>query len=409
MSALVQTARDTLQYAYRYSQGRYASFGLSTIVAKASNLVSIPLPLLSLFAVPLFGGSTTRMSLVAFYLTWSALLLSHDPLKLELYGTLAIRLIFFVLPALLFLAFDCSFPQLSKNIKSRGRRALPGQLGRNRVLEIVGVAIGNVLLAVFFQAALELLWVRVFRFRSLLKGVSKVPTVPLPWSVAINLIQGFVIRGAAHYAVHRYLLHAYRSIFKTWHLRWQHSVALPFSIVAAYDHPAVYLVSVWLPTILPAYLFRWHVLTWQLFLVLTSLEELFIFSGYNVLPSAIMLTGMARRIEAHFDSVKSAKDLGNFGNIGLLDYAFGTHCKGHPDVVDDIQDEASKHRLQERIDDAVTAALESQKNNSDGNGQSSSTTGSSARGLLNKLKDSDRNADQSGGGARQPRRSGRKG
>lgn len=61
--------------------------------------------------------------------------------------------------------------------------------------------------------------------------------------------------------------------------------------------------------------------------------------------------------------------------IGLLDYAFGTHCKGDPDVVDDIQDEASKHRLQERIDDAVTAALEGQKNNSDENGQSVSVPG----------------------------------
>jgi phytoene/squalene synthetase len=47
--------------------------------------------------------------------------------------------------------------------------------------------------------------------------------------------------------------------------------------------------------------------------------------------------------------------------IGLLDYAFGSSCKGEADVIDDVQDEASKHRLQERIDDAVTAALESQK------------------------------------------------
>jgi hypothetical protein len=300
MLDVVQSVRDTLQYAYGYSQGRLTGIGVSTIIAKATNLVSIPLPLLSLFAVPFFGGSTTRMSLVAFYLTWSALLLrsalsmsrgsivqltclcSHDPLKLELYGTLAIRLIFFVLPALLFLAFDCGFPQLSKNIKARGKRSLPGQLGRNRVLEIAGVAIGNILLAVLVQAVLEFLWVRVFHFRSLLKGVSRVPTIPLPWSVAINLIQGFALRGAAHYVVHRYLLHEYRSTLKTWHIRWQHSVDFPFSIVAAYDHPAVYLLNVWMPSILPAYIFRWHVLTWQLFLVLISLEELFIFSGESI-------------------------------------------------------------------------------------------------------------------------------
>jgi hypothetical protein len=66
MLDVVQSVRDTLQYAYGYSQGRLTGIGVSTIIAKATNLVSIPLPLLSLFAVPFFGGSTTRMSLVAF-------------------------------------------------------------------------------------------------------------------------------------------------------------------------------------------------------------------------------------------------------------------------------------------------------------------------------------------------------
>lgn len=282
---------------YGYWQGRLSSFGVSTLLTKATNLVSLPLPFLSLVAVPLFGGSSTRMSLVFIYLTWSVLLLrfvgvrllwivaradvhlSHDPLTLEFYGTLFVRLIFFLGPALLFLAFDCMLPGLSKNIKARGTRHLPNQLGRNRILEIAGVAVGNVLFGVLLQTSLEWMWTDVFHLRSLIK-ISKVPTMPLPWSVAINLAQGFAVRGVSHYFIHRHMLHtARRSVFKTWHLRWQHSVEFPFSIVAAYDHPANYLLCTWLPTVLPAYCFRWHALTWFTFLALTSLEELFIFSG----------------------------------------------------------------------------------------------------------------------------------
>jgi hypothetical protein len=106
--------------------------------------------------------------------------------------------------------------------------------------------------------------------------------MPLPWNVVINLLQGFAIRGASHYYIHRYVLHTYDSVLKTWHLRWQHSVDFPFSILAAYDHPAIYLLSTWIPTVLPAYVFRWHALTWFAFLALTSLEDLFIFSGVYI-------------------------------------------------------------------------------------------------------------------------------
>ncbi|CZT17038.1 related to C-4 methyl sterol oxidase [Ramularia collo-cygni] len=394
----MQSMWDSFQYSYGYWQGRLGSFGLSTLVGKATNLISLPLPFLSLVAVPLFGGSSTRMSLVFVYLTWTILLLSHDPLTLEFYGTLFVRLIFYLLPALLFLAFDCIVPKLSKNVKARGARHLPHQLGRKRVLSIVGVAVGNVLLGVVLQVGLEWAWTELFHFRSLIK-ISRIPTMPLPWSVAIHLAQGFAVRGVSHYYIHRYVLHGRKTVLKTWHLRWHHSVDLPFSVVAAYDHPVNYLLCTWLPTVLPAYCFGWHALTWFTFLALTSLEELFIFSGYNVLPSAILLAGTARRIEAHFDSVKSGSSAGNFGHIGVMDYSLGTACKG-VDIMDDVQDEAAKHRLQERIDSAVKAALESQRKETNNSEQSRSSA------FLDKLGGRSGKEDASDG-QRATRRSGR--
>lgn len=103
--------------------------------------------------------------------------------------------------------------------------------------------------------------------------------MPLPWSVVVDLAKGFAVRGGAHYYIHRYLLHNRKSILEAYHVSWQHSVDFPFSIVAAYDHPTSYLLRSWLPTILPAILFRYHALTWFAFLALTSLEELFTYSG----------------------------------------------------------------------------------------------------------------------------------
>lgn len=213
----------------------------------------------------------------------------------------------------------------------------------------------NLTNAYLYCLQLEQLFTKILHMRSLLKVTT---TVPLPLTIIFGLVKGFVARGVLHYVVHRYLLHSFDTRLKAWHLSWQHSIDFTFSLVAAYDHPVNYLLASWIPAILPAYLMRFHVLTWHLFLALISLEELFIFSGYSVLPSTIILSGMARRIEAHFDSVQAGKAVGNFGHLGVLDLVMGTTCQQGSTVVEDFQDEAEKRQFQERIDDAVNAALE---------------------------------------------------
>lgn len=360
MSAIQQYVREKVLYATGYYSGRFYSLpgNLSQVyaflIAKVTRLVSLPLPLLSFLALPLYGGTSTTINLLFFYLTWSAMLASYDPLTVEIVGTALVRLLCFLLPALWFLVFDITVPNVSKGIKAHGERHLPHRLGRNKLLEVAGVAIFNVVLSIAVQYGLEVLWTQVLHLRSILRVSSM---VPLPWNIAKDLLRGLVVRGVLHYGVHRLLLHTSATPLKTWHLRWQHSVELPFSLVAAYDQPINYLLSQWLPTFLPAYLFRFHVLTWHLFLVLVSLEDLFVYSGYAVLPSSILVAGMARRTDAHFDVVQSGKEVGNFGHLGLLDFVFGTTCKKEVDVVDDVQGEVDKHNMQQRIDEAVRAAL----------------------------------------------------
>ncbi len=144
------------------------------------------------------------------------------------------------------------------------------------------------------------------------------------------------------YYIHRFILHHPTNPLARWHRSWQHSVRAPYSLVANFDHPAAWVVGRWLPLYLPALLFRLHVLTFGLLLVLVSLEEVFAFSGYSVLPSTIILGGIARRHDAHLMSGGK----GNFAPWGVLDWVHGTTIGGE-DVLDDLKLEIEKRETRE--------------------------------------------------------------
>lgn len=105
-----------------------------------------------------------------------------------------------------------------------------------------------------------------------------------------------------------------------------------------------------------------HILTYLILVAIFSLEETFVYSGYNVLPSTIMLRGMARRCDAHMMSQGD----GNYGCLGVLDWCHGTTLG--KDVVDDLKAEMEKHHVEERAGRAIDQA------------------GDAANGLAGKLK-----------------------
>lgn len=361
MTSIAQSLRDNIVYATGYLQGRSYAFPRSVsevyamATSKLTSLIALPLPFLSFLALPFFSGTSTTVSLAFFYLTWSAFVFSHGPHAVEIYGNVFVRLLCFVAPALLLALFDSAVPAVGRGLKNRGASHLPlAQFGRNKLFEVAGVAVANIALSIAVQAALEFVVTDIFHLRSLLKVTT---LVPLPWNILKHIVIGFALRGILIYIAHRYLLHTFSSPLKTWHLRWQHSVKLPFSLVAAYDHPINFLLLEWLPAFLPAYLFRFHVLTWHLFLALCSLEELLVYSGYAVLPSQIILLGMARRTDEHFALVDEGKKAGNFGRTGILDFVCGTTCNVENDAMDDVQSEAEKHNIQQRATNAVDGAI----------------------------------------------------
>ena len=114
-------------------------------------------------------------------------------------------------------------------------------------------------------------------------------------------------------------------------------------MTAHYDHPAAYLLNNFIPTYIPAALFRFHLLSYCVYLALVSLEDLFAFSGYNVLPSSFILGGLARRQERH---LMGGGARGNYGRLGLVDLCMGTSLGA--DVIDNIRDEAEKKGVAKR-------------------------------------------------------------
>lgn len=167
------------------------SWPLNAIRSPLATLIS--LPALSVLVIPTFGSYSTSLNLLFFYLTWSTLVFSHPPLKLELYGTLAVRLLFYVLPSLSFLAFDSFAPNVAVRLKEHGEEALPlsEERGRKKQAKIVALSLFNVLLGVGLQGAIEYLFTEVLHIRSALRATS---AIPLPWGLAKDLIQGLFLR-----------------------------------------------------------------------------------------------------------------------------------------------------------------------------------------------------------------------
>ena len=161
----------------------------------------LSIPALSFLIIPTFSSYSTSLNLLFFYLTWSTLILSNSPLKVEIVGTLAIRVLFYILPSLAFLAFDSAAPKVAAGIKEHGNDALPlsdePRGKKDRWWKITLVSIGNVLLGVALQSGIELLCTQVLHVRSALKITT---AIPLPWSIAFDLVKGLLLREVSRYS-----------------------------------------------------------------------------------------------------------------------------------------------------------------------------------------------------------------
>jgi hypothetical protein len=155
--------------------------------------------LLSMSALPLlftsYNSWGTSLNLLFFYITWSTLLLSHPPIKVELVGTAVVRVLFYWLPTLLFLAFDVAIPSLSRSIKLQGVRGLgQGSGGRAKAVhrfQVVAWATTNMLLGIAVQGAIEYIFTELLGRKSALR-IARV--LPMPGELLWDVLRGVLVR-----------------------------------------------------------------------------------------------------------------------------------------------------------------------------------------------------------------------
>ncbi|KAH8697362.1 sterol desaturase family [Talaromyces proteolyticus] len=296
---------------------------------------------------------TTSLNFLFFWMTWTTLVLSHSPLRVELFGTLAIRLVFYLVPSLFFFLFDALLPAASMSIKAQGNIGLPSGHKRKRLsrteAKIVAWSLFNILLSIAAQGAIEFTLTKTLRFRSAIRVAVR---LPYPWGITIDIVRGFIVREILNYSLHRFVLHNRNLPVARLHDSWYHGLRAPWPLTAHYDHPICYLIWKFLPLYIPAALFRFHMTTYMIFLALVSLEETFTHSGYSALPMGILLGGMARRTELH---VISGGD-GNYGAWGILDWVGGSTVGGSDSIEDDVREEIAALDIDEKIRKAVEDA-----------------------------------------------------
>lgn len=153
------------------------------------------IPMLSVFLIPVLSSYSTTLNFLFFYMTWSTLVLSHTPLRVEMYGTIAVRLIFYALPSIIMFLFDILTPSASVVIKAQGSTGLPGGKRRRNIrareLKVAGWSLLNLILSIAVQWAIETLCVRGLKMRSALKVSLK---LPMPYEMVRDLVLGMLGR-----------------------------------------------------------------------------------------------------------------------------------------------------------------------------------------------------------------------
>ncbi|KAF3356170.1 hypothetical protein VdG1_06498 [Verticillium dahliae VDG1] len=261
------------------------------------------LPIISYFLAPSVTSWSTSLNLLFFYMTWTTLVLSHSALKIELVGTLGLRLVFWLLPSLVFLLFDTLIPTLAESLKYGGTSALP-PTDPVFLARTLGLSLVNLALAVGLEAGISIAWTTAFQTPIFTTST----TLPFPW----QLVKHITI-----------------------------------------------LLAALLPLYLPSLALRPHLLTYFLFVGLCTLEETLATSGYSTVPG-IMMGGITRRTAGHY----AGGGRGNYGAWGLLDWAHGTSVGKN--VIEDAKDEAEKHAVKERGEKAAGDGLAAVRSGIDG-------------------------------------------
>ncbi|KAF2627944.1 hypothetical protein BU25DRAFT_410575 [Macroventuria anomochaeta] len=148
----------------------------------------------------MLSSGSTSLNLIFLSLAWTTLAATYSSLQLELFGTFALRLALYILPSLIFLAFDISVPSLAVEFKAQGKWGIATNQhgGKKRLRRVVAWSVVNVVGCVVLQAATEFLATDVLRrLKSLLliKGSRwGLNGLPNPWTMVKHALIGGLVR-----------------------------------------------------------------------------------------------------------------------------------------------------------------------------------------------------------------------
>ena len=258
----------------------------------------------------------SSLNLLFFYLTWTTLVMSQPPIRVELLGSFAMRVIFYWIPTLLFTAFDGLMPGVSCSLKIRRGRYVPWKdvfwVGMNGLM--------NQIIATAIQGLVQFTYAQLLMKKSPVFNIGT--TLPMPWNIVKDIFVVLCAREVITYVLHRFILHnprRYQNLARLHKVHHSFPKSPNFALRAHYYHPIDYFLLQFLPLYLPAYLLRVHLLTFFLTLAIVSLESALTYSGYDIFWG--FLGGTVRRIDRHHCSGGDRKD---FGIWGLLDWCCGT-------------------------------------------------------------------------------------
>ncbi|KAI5781173.1 fatty acid hydroxylase superfamily-domain-containing protein [Geopyxis carbonaria] len=236
---------------------------------------------------------------------YTGLISSYSPLASELLGTISVDLFFFWIPSALFLLVGYLLPSWSRQYKTQPTEPLP-TLSELRVCVIT--VIRNQVIGLIAQASLHLLLERVCRVGT----PYRFGTFPNILEIFVDVISSIILCEFMFYWSHR-ILHQpffYRHIHKV-----HHAFKAPIALAARYAHPLEYLLTFYIPIMLPPVFLRAHVVSMWIFAGMVGFESCAVHSGYRV-------GRLAERHDQHHEGAK-----GGYGTFDIFDRLFHTEMK----------------------------------------------------------------------------------